>query len=289
MSRAPRPPKPLPTRIDSSTPGDARTRSDLPALIEDSAPLRAGYHTELEHGLNTLGLVLRPTERAVIDGHARLLLAWTAAINLTAIREPGAVARMHVIDSLAGLTAVAGEGPPSEERPPDRMLDLGSGGGYPGIVLAAVLPDATVVLAESIAKKTRFLRTAIVATGIDGRVEAVTARAETLATDRRHRASYDVVTARAVGSLADLVELSLPLLRVGGRLVAWKRGELGGELGVEVEAARRASDALGGSEPRVRPVTTSALPGHVIVVITKRSPTEAAYPREPALRRRSPF
>lgn len=297
MSRAPRPRQPLPTRVGSSTAGAEPTRVVLPARIEDTAPLPAAYHEELERGLHTLGVALHPTQRAVIDGHARLVLAWTAAINLTAIREPAAVARMHVIDSLAGLMDVAGEWPlqgaasaqGDSPEPVLRILDLGSGGGYPGIVLAAMLPEASVVLADSVAKKTRFLGTAIGATGMDERVAAVTSRAEALATDPTHRSRYDVVAARAVGSLAELVELSLPLLRVGGRLVAWKRGDLEGALGVEIDAGRRASDAIGGSEPRTRPVSSLDLPGHVIIAVTKQRPTAGAYPRDPALRRRSPW
>lgn len=284
MSRAERPGKPLPTSTTPEARSAARPRAELPSRVADTAPLPTAYDAALEQGLAALGLTLAPAARAVIDGHARLLLAWTGAINLTAIREPAAVARLHVIDSLAGLPNVSAGGPP-----PRRILDLGSGAGYPGIVLAALLPEAAVVLVDSVAKKVRFLDTVVAATGLGSRVKAIAARAELLARDRRHRAAYDVVVARAVGSLADLVELAVPLLRVGGRLVVWKRDGPAAALAGELEAARRAADLLGADRPRVDPVAIDALPGHVLVVVAKRAPTAPAYPRDPALRLRRPW
>jgi 16S rRNA (guanine527-N7)-methyltransferase len=93
------------------------------------------------------------------------------------------------------------------------------------------------------------------------------------------------VTARAVGSLAELVELAFPLLALGGRLVAWKRGDVAAEL----HAARRAVGALGGGSIDEAPVRVTGLPGHLLVVVTKRGRTAAEYPREPAVRRREPW
>src|SRR6185295_6018856 len=88
--------------------------------------------------------------RAAIGDHVRLLLAWTAAINLTAIRDPVAAAREHVLDSLAALPLLRARGTPD-------LLDLGSGGGFPGVPLAIGLPRARTVLVESVGKKATFL------------------------------------------------------------------------------------------------------------------------------------
>ncbi len=97
---------------------------------------------------------------------------------------------------------------------------------------------------------------------------------------------WDVVTARAIGSLADLLELSLPVLAIGGRLVAWKRGDLAAEL----EAGGRAAVALGGAPPLVRPVAERVgLDGHQLIVVRKDRRTPAGYPRDPAARRRRPW
>ncbi len=257
-----------------------RPRQPLPTRIESTEPLPAAYRDALDRGLRDLGLVLAPAARAIIDGHARLLLSWTGSINLTAIRAPADVARLHVMDSLAGLGAVASDGVARA-----RILDLGSGGGYPGLVLAAALPEAQVVLVDSVGKKVRFLETAIAALGVTGRVRAVAARSESLASDRLHREAFDVVVARAVGSLRELAEIGLPLVRVGGRLIAWKRGDVD----AEIAEARATIAALGGGAVQVTRIQASGLDGHVVVVVAKETTTPAGYPRDPATRRRHPL
>ena len=257
-----------------------RRREPLPTRVQETPPLSAGYDDALEAGLRDLELRLQPAARSAIDGHVRLLLAWTEAINLTAIREPAAVARAHVIDSLSALPVIAG-------RSPRRLLDLGSGGGFPGLPLAAVLVDTDVTLLEPVAKKARFLSTVATATGLDRRVTVQARRAEDVARDHGTRGAWDVVTARAVASTADLAELAFPLLGPSGVLVAWKRGDLTAEM----EAARRAIDALGGRTLETVDVTVRGLDGHRLVIGTRPAvgSVPAAYPRDPALRRRRPW
>jgi 16S rRNA (guanine527-N7)-methyltransferase len=170
-----------------------RRREPLPTRVEDTPALPAEYDTTLRRGLRELGLDLPEPARVAIDGHVRLLLAWTAAINLTGIRDPAEVALRHVIDSLTAL-------PWLRERGVERLLDLGSGGGFPGIPLAAAAPTLEITLAESVGKKARFLETVVRATGLAGRVLVVAARAEALARDEIHRGHWQVVTARAVAS-----------------------------------------------------------------------------------------
>jgi 16S rRNA (guanine527-N7)-methyltransferase len=153
--------------------------------------------------------------------------------------------------------------------------------------LAAALPATRVLLVDATAKKAAFLDAARGAVGLSGRVDVAARRAEALRPDAAGPGSgWDVVTARAVGSLADLVELAMPILATGGRLVAWKRGDLA----VELEAARRAASVLGAGEPLVQPVPEALdLAGHVLVVIRKEAPTPAGYPRDPAARKRRPW
>ena len=257
-------------------------REPLPTRVQDTPTLPQSYENALDRGLVNLGLaddVQRdPTVRVAIDGHARLLLAWTPHINLTAIREPSAVATAHVLDSMSALTWLRGRGA-------ERVLDLGSGGGYPGLPLAAALPGARFTLVEPIAKKAGFLHAVVEATGLTDRVTVLTARAEELAADAARRATWGVVTARAVASLAELVELSFPLLARGGSLVAWKRGDLS----VELEAARRAVDALGGGTLEVHDITVPGLADHRLAIATRTGVVPAAYPRDPAARRRRPW
>ena len=255
-----------------------RPREPLPTRVEDLPELPFSYGAALAAGLDALRITLDPGARAAIDGHVRLLLAWTTAINLTSVREPARVARRHVVDSLAALELLRARGV-------DRFLDLGSGGGFPGLPLAAAMPAAEALLVEAVAKKAHFLAAVVEATGLLGRVRVVADRAEALARAGQERGRWPAVTARAVGALGDLIELAFPLLRPGGHLVAWKRGDLAAEL----EEARRASRALGGGELEMVPVGDPELAGHVLVVVTKRRATPSAFPRDPALRKRRPW
>ena len=211
------------------------TREPLPTHVRDTPPLPSGYDDALVAVLEALGLPLDPAARAAIDGHLRLLLAWTAAINLTAVRDPVTAATAHVLDSLSAVPLLRRHGI-------DRYVDLGSGGGLPGVPIAAALPATEALLVESVGKKARFLEVAVDAVGLADRVAVEPVRAEALAADPDHRSAWPAVTVRAVAGLAELIELAFPLLRPGGILVAWKRGELVEELA----AGRRAATALGG-------------------------------------------
>jgi 16S rRNA (guanine527-N7)-methyltransferase len=254
-----------------------RDREPLPTHVRDLPPLPDAARARLDEGLAAIGLPLAAAGRAALEDHLRLLLAWTPAINLTAVRDPLAAVSSHLVDSLTAVPIVrdAGAG---------RMLDLGSGGGYPGIPLAVAVPvDA--LLVEPIGKKARFLETAIAAIDLGQRVAVAGARAEDLAADPRQRGHWPLVTARAVAGLGELVELAFPLLETGGRLVAWKRGDIASEL----RAARHAVDALGGGHLASRPVAAPGLAGHVLVVATKDGRTPDGYPRTPAARDRRPW
>ncbi len=257
-------------------------REPLPTLVEQTPPLPAGYDRALSAGLRGIGVSLTSPERAAIDGHVRLLLAWTGSINLTAVRDPIAVATAHVIDSLTGLPWLRTRGVPT-------LLDLGSGGGFPGLPLAVALPATRVTLLEATGKKARFLEVAVQAAGLGDRVAVVAVRGEALARDRAQRGTWSAVSARAVASTADLVELAFPLLADEGSLVAWKRGDLAAEL----DSAERAMSALGGGRITLLPVGTGVvgLEAHALVIATRtgRHPVPAAYPRDPAARARRPW
>ncbi|MEX1171288.1 MAG: 16S rRNA (guanine(527)-N(7))-methyltransferase RsmG [Chloroflexota bacterium] len=253
-------------------------REPLPTHVRDTEDLPAGYHATLDAGLSALGLVLDADARRAIDGHLRLLLAWTTAINLTGVRDPVVAATAHVLDSLSAVAVM-------RERGLDHLLDLGSGGGFPGIPLAAALPASAAMLVEPIGKKARFLATAVDAVALQGRVRIAATRAETLAADPRHRGAWRAVTARAVASMAELVELSFPLLVPGGVLIAWKRGDLHEELAI----ARSAIAALGGGSLESLDVAVPGLDGHRLVLATRTGRVPDDYPRDPAARRRRPW
>jgi len=255
-----------------------RPRGPLPTRVLDLPQLPDAYDEIVDAGLRALGAQLDPGARATIDAHARFLLAWTGAINLTAIREPADVARLHVLDSLSAL-------PLLRTRGVSRLLDIGSGGGFPGLPLAVALGSDRALLVDSVGKKVRFLQTVIEATGLERRVAAETVRSEVLARDRRDRGAWPVVTARAVSSLAELVEIALPLVAPGGVLVAWKRAPVDDE----IAAAEGALRALAAGPVEVVPVTIPGLEAHRLIVVPRGGPVDARFPRDPAERKRHPL
>jgi 16S rRNA (guanine527-N7)-methyltransferase len=224
-----------------------------------------------------LGGLPSPAVAALAD-HLRLLLAWNGAVNLTAIRDPRAAVAAHVLDALSAV-------PLLRRRGVRALLDLGSGGGYPGLPLAIALPAERALLVESIGKKARFLETAVAGLGLADHVDVAAERAETLAADARNRERWPAVTARAVASLGDLVELAFPLLAPGGVLVAWK----GSGIGDECDRAMPALAALGGGTLEVVEAAPPAPTGHILVVCRKAGRTARAWPRSPAERARRPW
>jgi 16S rRNA (guanine527-N7)-methyltransferase len=224
------------------------------------------------------GADLSDAQLEALDAHVRFLVAWNAAINLSGIRDPAAIALEHVLDSLTAL-------PILRRADVTEFLDLGSGAGYPGLPLAVTLPATRALLVESVGKKARFLAVAAEALGLSDRVRVAATRAETLAADPHHRGRWPAVVARAVCDLTELAELSLPLLVVGGALVAWKKTTQDGEL----DQAERALPFLGGRVAAREPVTVPGLEDHVLLVIEKVGHTPAEFPRDPAARRSRPL
>jgi 16S rRNA (guanine527-N7)-methyltransferase len=256
----------------------AAGRSLLPTDPSALPGLPAAFQRTLLDGAASLDVPLSGAQLTDLDSYVRLLLAWTEAINLTGIREPVAVAREHLLDSLSATNLLRGLGVRN-------VLDLGSGGGVPGIPLAIALPDVRVLLVESIAKKSAFLRAATGALGLTERVHVAAERAEVLAEPGRERARWDAVTVRAVAALPELVELGLPLLRVTGHLVAWKRGAIEDEL----EAGARAARSLGAEGLRTMDVPIPALSDHCLVIVRKARETPLGFPRRPAERKTHPW
>lgn len=281
---------------------DARDRSSLPRrasppqrvalphAVDATAPLDAIFFEVLERGLNGLGLALDDAARDAIAGHVRLLIAWNEHINLSGLRTAEQIARGHVLDALLAigpLRDLTGDTP--------SLLDLGSGGGFPGLPLAIALPTGRTALVDSIRKKAAFLEVAAAAVAAVVAVEVLAERAEDLADEHDQREAWDIVTARAVGSVAEVGELGLPLARVGGHVVAWKSAgsdEQAGQLEAEVADAGRLIRLVGGDRPRVITLPAAeqlGLPGRCLVVIDKLRPTPDGYPRAPGERRRRPL
>jgi 16S rRNA (guanine527-N7)-methyltransferase len=247
-----------------------------------SRPSRAAREA-LDHLLRTDGAALHASLPAgfadAAEAYVDLLLDANARINLTRVVEPDAVARLHFLDALSALPALDAAAPRS-------AVDLGSGGGVPGIVLALARPAVHWLLVDSVAKKAAALRSFAATLGL-ANVTVSAERAEVLGRDPQHREAHDLVTARACAELAVLAEYALPLLRVGGTLIAWK-GALG-EMDPEVVAARAAIAALGGGRLRIVDPGIGALGGHRLVVIEKTGPTPERFPRRQGVPSRRPL
>jgi len=239
----------------------------------------------LRSGAAALGLPLDDAQAAAFRRYAELLVAANQRVNLTSIVEPAAIETRHFLDSLTCAQPLLARWGAPEAVPPLRCVDVGSGGGFPGVPLRIALPQLRFVLVESTAKKARFLEELVAELGLVG-VEVLSERAETLGQQPGHRESYDVAFARALAPLPTLLELTLPLLRPGGLLVAPRRGD--------DEAARAAGNAasrqLGGGPLQDHPVTLAPLAdGRALTVVEKVAPTPAAYPRRPGLPAKRPL
>ncbi len=190
----------------------------------------------LVEGAAALGLALSDEQRARFARLRDLLLDWNTRVNLTAITEPSEVVTRHFLDALTCVLALSGE----RRARPLRLLDVGSGAGFPGLPLAIVFPRWRVTLVEATGKKTRFQEAAIAELGLTN-TQALHARAEELAQAKAHRGRYDVITARAVAALPTLLEYCAPFARVGGVVIAPKKGDLA----QETQAGRQAATLLG--------------------------------------------
>ena len=231
----------------------------------------------LERSLEGCPVALPLGFAAAAERFVALLLDANRRLNLTRVVEPAAVARLHLLDSLAALPILDS----AEAR---RALDLGSGGGVPGLVLAIARPEVAWTLVDSVRKKADAMRSFVVALGLPN-VEVLAERAEILGREPSQRESYDLVTARACAALPVLAEYALPLTRIGGAVLAWK-GRISED---ELAAGGAAARLLGGGEPEVRPAEFAELGDHRFVVVSKLRPTPVAYPRRPGEPARRPL
>jgi len=221
------------------------------------------------------GRALDASQQALLALYLDLLLAANAKMNLTRITDRAAAELHHVADSLTLLPLL-----PSGAF---CLADVGTGGGVPGIPLAIARPDAQVLLIESTRKKAAFLQSAVAELALSN-VKVIDQRAEDVARTK-HRESFDAVVSRAVATLDFLVEYCLPLVKIGGKMLAMK----GPKVADELPGALRTIRMLGGGDPQVHPVALSGADQHVIVEIPKRRPTSERYPRPPSEQKGRPL
>ena len=222
---------------------------------------------EFDVACETLGLSLSDEERQRLGAYLALLLETNKQFNLTAIKEPAAAWMRHILDSLSLLPFL---------HSASRVIDVGSGGGLPGLPLAICCPDTEFVLLEATGKKAKFLQNAASSLGLTN-VKVVNDRAEVVGKQGAHRQRYDIAIARAVGPMRVLLEYTLPLVRIDGHVLAMK----GRRMEEELNDAGDALMLLGGGEVQVY----ESLPGleddALIVEVVKDRATPRDYPRRP--------
>lgn len=233
----------------------------------------------LQDGFAAYGLAERIDPRAVqtLDRFGQCLLEKNRVMNLTAIREPEGMARLHFLDCAALLQFCGFEN--------KSLIDVGTGAGFPGVVLKTLVPSLDVTLLDSLNKRLDWLAETCQSLGLQG-IRTVHARAEEQALVKGFRDSFDFAAARAVADLRLLCELCLPYVKTGGHFLAMKSANSGQEL----EDAAHAIRLLGG---RVSAVKDYPLPGteitHRLIVIEKVAPTLKGYPRRWAKMQKEPL
>ena len=222
------------------------------------------------------GITLSPRQDDLFNRYLDLLLAANQEMNLTRIVDRAAAEVGHIGDSLTLLAWLPAG--------PMRLADVGSGGGVPGIPMAIARPDIAVTLIDSTRKKAEFLTWLAGELGLHN-VQVLHRRVEEAGRDKQTRESFDIVAVRAVGTLNWLAEWCLPLLKVGGKMLAMK----GPKASEELPLAEHAIRLMGGASPDVRPADLPGANSHVIIEIAKKSPTPAAYPRHPSVAKGKPL
>lgn len=231
----------------------------------------------LRAGAERLGLALSDAQVDLLRRYGERLLEHNRRINVTGAADMDELEVRHLLDS---LTAV-----PHFPEGATRVIDVGSGGGLPGIPVAIARPALTVTLLESVGKKADVMQAITSELGLTN-VEVVNQRAELAGQNWEYRQRFNVALARAVADLPVLLEYTLPFVRQLGRAIAFKKGDVD----AEVARSRRALRSLGGEIIEVTaPPLPDLLPGHQLVVVEKLAPSKAPFPRRPGIPERRPL
>lgn len=224
------------------------------------------------------GMALNPRQVAAFKRYEVELASWNTQYNLTAIRDPQDVRVKHFLDSLSAYIAMRGTAM-------DKIIDVGTGAGFPGIPLKILCPHIKLTLVESVGKKAAFCKH--IANILELKdVVVIQDRVERLGQDPLHREQYDWALARAVAVMPVLLEYLIPLVRIGGRILAMK----GEGAPAETHASENAAQILGGHIQRLIPVT---LPGvaeeRYLVIANKIAATPFRYPRRVGIPAKRPL
>lgn len=237
------------------------------------------YNLEnFKEGLTDLGISLSEEQLTQFIKYYELLIEKNRVMNLTAITDFDEVVQKHFLDSLSLVKVL-------EEKPVGKILDMGTGAGFPGIPIKIAFPDCSMTLVDSVNKKIGFIQEAVQVIGLHN-VEAIHGRVEDLGHDVSHREQYDLVVSRAVAALPVLVEYCLPFVKLGGAFLSYKSVKVDEEL----SAGKKAIQVLGG---RIKKDVRFQLPGTEIerafLLIEKEKPCPKKYPRKAGTPTKTPI
>ena len=259
---------------------DDMQNGDSGAALGPDEPLQI-----LQEGCRQLGIGLSQHQIEQFEAYFRVLIDWNERLNLTAITGYEDVQTKHFLDSIAALPLIREELGSAALGRPLRLVDVGTGAGFPGIPLKIVEPGLRLTLMDGTQKKVAFLETVTASLGLAG-VAVVHGRAEELGRTAAFREQFHLVAARAVAPLATLVEYLLPLTERGGLTVVYK----GPGAAEEFMQARRAIKLLGGEVVRLAPVAVPFLAERRFVLLIKKvADAPPQYPRGQGLARKKPL
>ena len=231
---------------------------------------------DLKEKLNEFNIEISDNQLEKFDKYMRLLLEWNEKINLTAIVEPDEVKIKHFLDSLTVLKYIHDD---------DKVIDIGTGAGFPGIPLKIMKPDAKITLLDSLNKRINFLNIVIEELGLKN-IETIHGRAEEFARNKMYREKYDVAVSRAVANLSTLTEYMLPFVKVGGKCICMK----GANVKEEVDKAKNAIQELGGKIEKIDNFYLSNNDNERnIIIIKKIKETKSKYPRKAGMPSKEPL
>lgn len=234
------------------------------------------FNYKVQEYLEKMNIVLSETQKEQFYKYMNLLIEWNEKINLTAIIEPNEIILKHFIDSIT-ISKHIEDG--------KKVIDIGTGAGFPGIPLKITRPEVQVELLDSLNKRINFLNIVIEKLELKN-IKATHARVEEFAKNKNNREKYDVVTSRAVANLNVLAEYMLPLVNIGGKCICMK----GPNIEEEINGSKKAIEILGG---KIEKVDEFNLPDtdikRTIIVIRKVKNTPAKYPRKPGTPSKEPI
>ncbi len=222
---------------------------------------------DFKQKLNEFDIKINDEQIKSFEKYMNLLLEWNEKINLTAITQPEEVKLKHFVDSLTVLKYINDD---------DKVIDIGTGAGFPGIPLKIMNKNTKITLLDSLNKRINFLNIVIEKLDLSN-IQAIHGRAEEIARNKFYREKYDVVVSRAVANLSTLTEYMLPFVKVGGKCICMK----GANVNEELERAQNAIKELGGEIERVDNFYLSDNDNERnIIVIKKIKKTKSKYPRK---------